>query len=86
MPSCKYDGTFDPDDHVVVYEGHMFLYMQVDAIWCKVSPSTLTEIAQTWFQILKPDIISGFSQLSSTFSTHFVSNRRRESTTGEVII
>ncbi|XP_057247150.1 uncharacterized protein LOC130589400 [Beta vulgaris subsp. vulgaris] len=36
MPSSKYDGTSDPDDHVAAYEGHMFLYTQVDAIWGKV--------------------------------------------------
>ncbi|XP_057248853.1 uncharacterized protein LOC130590437 [Beta vulgaris subsp. vulgaris] len=63
----------------------MFLYTDVDAIWCKVFPSTLTGIAQTWFKSLKPGSISSFSQLSSTFSTHFVSNRRRERTTGEML-
>ncbi|XP_057249103.1 uncharacterized protein LOC130590633 [Beta vulgaris subsp. vulgaris] len=85
MPTSKYDGTSDPDDHVAAYEGHMFLYTDVDAIWCKVFPSTLTGIAQTWFKSLKPGSISSFSQLSSTFSTHFISNRRRERTTGELL-
>ncbi|XP_057249027.1 uncharacterized protein LOC130590545 [Beta vulgaris subsp. vulgaris] len=50
MPTSKYDGTSDPDDHVAAYEGHMFLYTDVDAI-----------------------------------CTHFVSNRRRERTTGELL-
>ncbi|XP_048501501.1 uncharacterized protein LOC125497844 [Beta vulgaris subsp. vulgaris] len=63
----------------------MFLYTQVDAIWCKVFPSTLTRIAQTWCKNLKRGSISSFSQLSSTFSTHFVSNRRRERNTGELL-
>ncbi|XP_010682229.1 uncharacterized protein LOC104897103 [Beta vulgaris subsp. vulgaris] len=85
MPTSKYDGNSNPDDHVADYEGHMFLYTQVDAIWCKVFPSTLTRIAQTWFESLKPGSISSFSQLSSTFSTHFVSNRRHERTTGELL-
>ncbi|XP_048494591.1 uncharacterized protein LOC125494811 [Beta vulgaris subsp. vulgaris] len=85
MPSSKYDGTSDPDDHVAAYEGYMFLYTQVDVILCKVFPSTLTGIAQTWFKSLKPGSISSFSQLSSMFSTHFVSNRRRERTTGELL-
>ena len=85
MPSSKYAGTSDPDDHVAAYEGHMFFYTQVDAISCKVFPSTLTGISQTWFKSLKPGCISSFSQLSSTVSTHFVSNRRRERTTGELL-
>ncbi|XP_010693798.1 uncharacterized protein LOC104906704 [Beta vulgaris subsp. vulgaris] len=38
-----------------------------------------------WFKSLKPGSISSFSQLSSTFRTHFVSNRRRERTTGELL-
>ncbi|XP_048489887.1 uncharacterized protein LOC125491858 [Beta vulgaris subsp. vulgaris] len=85
MSSSKYDGISDPDDHVAAYEGHMFLYMQVDGIWCKVFPSTLIGIAQTWFKSLKPCSISSFSQLSPTFSTHFVSNRRRERTIGDFL-
>ncbi|XP_048493253.1 uncharacterized protein LOC104883311 [Beta vulgaris subsp. vulgaris] len=85
MPSSKYDGTCYLDDYVAAYEGHMFLYTQVDAIWCKVFPSTLTGIAQTWFKSLKPGSISSFSQLSSTFSTHSVSNRHRERTTRELL-
>ncbi|KMT01944.1 hypothetical protein BVRB_9g209650 [Beta vulgaris subsp. vulgaris] len=74
MPTSKYDGTSDPDDHESAYEGHMFLYTDVDAIWCKVFPSTLTGIAQSWFKSLKPGSTSSFSRLSSTFNTHFVSN------------
>lgn len=63
----------------------MFLYTQVDTIWCKVFPSTLSGVAQTWFKSLKLGIMSGFSQLSFTFSTHFVSNRCCERTTGELL-
>ena len=85
MPRIKYDGSSDPDDHVATYEGHMYLYTHVDAIWCKVFPSTLIGIAHTWFRSLKPGIISSFSQLSSTFGTHFVSNRHREHITGELL-
>ncbi|XP_010686878.1 uncharacterized protein LOC104901032 [Beta vulgaris subsp. vulgaris] len=85
MSSCKYDGTSDPDDHVTTYGGKMLLYTQVDSIWCKVFPSTLTGITQTWFKSLRPGIISSFSQSSSTFNTHFVSNRRRERNTSEIL-
>lgn len=85
MSSCKYDGNYDPDANVAAYEGHMYLYTQVDAILCKVFPSTLTGVAQNWFKSLKSGIISSFSQLSSTFDTHFVSNRRRKHTTGKLL-
>lgn len=60
------------DDHVEAYEGHiahMYLYIQVDAIWCKVFQSTLTGITQTWFKSTKSSSISIFPQLSSMFST-----------------
>lgn len=85
MSSCKYDGNYDPDANVAAYEGHMYLYTQVDAICSKVFPSTLTVIAHTWFKSLKLGIISSFSLLSSTFGTHFVSNRRHERTSGELL-
>lgn len=48
-------------------------------------PSILIGIAQTWFKSLKPNIISSFSRLSSTFSNHFVSNRRHERTIRELL-
>ena len=44
ISSCKYDGISDPDDHIVAYEGHMYVNTQVNAIWYKVFSSTLIGI------------------------------------------
>lgn len=49
IPTCKYDGKTDHKDHISAYEGHMLLYTDKDYVWCKVFPSTLPGLAQTWF-------------------------------------
>ncbi|XP_010677838.1 uncharacterized protein LOC104893428 [Beta vulgaris subsp. vulgaris] len=85
MPTCKYDGKTDPEDHISAYEGHMLLYTDTDSVWCKVFPSTLVGLGQTWFKSIPPATVFDFRQLTSMFVTHFVSNKRREETTGELM-
>ncbi|XP_010670084.2 uncharacterized protein LOC104887185 [Beta vulgaris subsp. vulgaris] len=85
MPTCKYDGKTDPEDHISAYEGHMLLYTDTDSVWCKVFPSTLVGLGQTWFKSIPPATVFDFRQLTSMFVTHFVSNKRREKTTGKLM-
>ncbi|KMT08027.1 hypothetical protein BVRB_6g144340 [Beta vulgaris subsp. vulgaris] len=85
MPTCKYDGRTDPEDHILVYEGHMLLYTDTDSVWCKVFPSTLTGLGQTWFKSIPRATVFDFHQLTSMFVTHFVSNKQREKTTDELM-
>ncbi|XP_010667479.1 uncharacterized protein LOC104884512 [Beta vulgaris subsp. vulgaris] len=77
MPTCKYDGKTDPEDHISAYEGHMLLYADTDSVWCKVFPSTLVGLGQTWFKSIPPATIFDFRQFTSMFVTHFVSNKRK---------
>ncbi|XP_010685037.1 uncharacterized protein LOC104899527 [Beta vulgaris subsp. vulgaris] len=84
MSTCKYDGKTDPEDHISAYEGHMLLYTNTDSVWCKVFPSTLVGLGQTWFKSI-PATVFDFRQLTSMFVTHFVSKERREKTTGELM-
>lgn len=83
-PTLKYDGAGDPTDHVHSYKGHMYLFQYTDATWCKYFPTTLTGPAQAWFKSLPPGSIYSFEQLTSAFTSHFVSNRRREKTCVEL--
>ncbi|XP_010672329.1 uncharacterized protein LOC104888913 [Beta vulgaris subsp. vulgaris] len=85
IPTCKYDGKTDPEDHISAYEGHMLLYTDTDSVWCKVFPSTLTGLGQTWFKSIPPTTVFDFRQLTSMFVTHFVRNKRRDKTTGELM-
>ncbi|XP_010682466.2 uncharacterized protein LOC104897304 [Beta vulgaris subsp. vulgaris] len=85
MPTRKYDGKTDLEDHISAYEGHMLLYNDIDSVWCKVLPSTLFGIGQTWFKSIPPATVFDFRQLTSMFVTHFVSNKRREKTIGKLM-
>ncbi|XP_010677758.1 uncharacterized protein LOC104893360 [Beta vulgaris subsp. vulgaris] len=71
--------------HISAYEGNMLLYTDTDSVWCKVFPSTLTGLGQTWFKSTPPATVFYFCQLTSMFVTQFVSNKRREKTTGELM-
>ena len=85
MPTCKYDGKTDPEDHISAYEGHMLLYTDTDSVWCKVFPSTLVGLGLTWFKSIPPATVFNFRQLTSMFVTHFVNNKCREKPTGELM-
>lgn len=71
----RYDGTGDPTDHVKLFEGHMYLGEYSDATWCRHFPTTLTGLAQAWFQSLPSQTVTNFTQLSDLFIGHFVSGR-----------
>ncbi|XP_056685467.1 uncharacterized protein [Spinacia oleracea] len=48
IPTCKYAGKTDPVNHLSSFGGHMMLYTNTDSMWCKVFPSTLEGIGQSW--------------------------------------
>ncbi|XP_056690304.1 uncharacterized protein [Spinacia oleracea] len=37
IPTEKYGGTTDPEDHCTTFEQHMMLYTDSDAMWCKAA-------------------------------------------------
>jgi len=63
----KYDGSTDPDEHVAVYITQISLYISEDAILCRVFPTTLKEVALSWFTKLTPDSIDCFNTLVMKF-------------------
>ena len=69
MPTYKYDGKTDLEDHILAYEGHMLLYTDTDSVWCKVFPSTLAGLGQTWFKSIPPATVFDFHQLTSMLRT-----------------
>ena len=87
MSSCNYDGKTDSEDHISTYEGHMLMYTDhdTDSVWRKVFTSTLSGLAHTWFKSIPLATVFYFCQFISMFVTHFISNKRREKTTGELM-
>ncbi|XP_021863554.1 uncharacterized protein [Spinacia oleracea] len=64
-----YDGTTDPDMHLVVYRHHMYVQGANEATWCKYFPATLKGVASKWFERLPPGSIASFDELQTLFST-----------------
>ncbi|XP_056691831.1 uncharacterized protein [Spinacia oleracea] len=85
MPTCKYSGKSDPTNHLSAFGGHMMLYTNTDSMWCKVFPSTLEGIAQSWFGKIPKGTITSFRQLAILFRTQYVANIARERMTGELM-
>ncbi|XP_010682516.1 uncharacterized protein LOC104897353 [Beta vulgaris subsp. vulgaris] len=75
----------DMQDHISAYEGHILLYTDTNSVWCKVFPSFLSALAHTWFKSVLPATVFDFRQLTPMFVMHFVSNKRREKTTDELM-
>ncbi|XP_056694872.1 uncharacterized protein [Spinacia oleracea] len=85
MPTCKYSGKSDPTNHLSAFGGHMMLYTNTDSMWCKVFPSTLEGIAQSWFGKIPKGTITSFRQLAILFRTQYVANIAKERMTGELM-
>ena len=71
-----YDGTSDPAYHVQHFQHSMALWIGNEPLTCKVSPSSLGDLALNWFSHLKPRSIRIFQELTGSFVTHFVTNSR----------
>jgi len=66
----KYDGNTDPDEYITVYTMQISLYTWIDAIFCRVFPTTLS-----WFTRLPPLSIDCFDTLVEKFGAQFATSR-----------
>ena len=80
VPKEKYNGAIDPTDHVACFESTLDLYGTSDAIKCRMFPTTLIEMARSWYGSLPPQSISRFSQLRQLFVGQFLANKRQTKT------
>ncbi|KAF2545472.1 hypothetical protein F2Q70_00023138 [Brassica cretica] len=84
-PSIKmYEGTGDPDDHIVQYKQRMLAVAlpkeYSEATICKGFGSTLIGPALKWYINLPTRSISSFAGLSDKFVEQFASSRTLEKT------
>ncbi|XP_056695333.1 uncharacterized protein [Spinacia oleracea] len=85
IPTCKFSGKTYPVNHLSAFRRHIMLYTNTDSMWCKVFPSTLEGIAQSWFDKIPKGAITSFRQLAILFRTQYVANIARERMTGELM-
>ena len=48
-----YDGTTDPNDHILHYNQAMTLYDHNEALMCRMFPSSLGPLVLRWFNRLE---------------------------------
>ncbi|XP_021721908.1 uncharacterized protein LOC110689422 [Chenopodium quinoa] len=85
MPTCRYDGRGDPGRFITSYEGHMMLYTNSDAVWCKVFSTTLIGAAADWFNNMENGVVDSFERLTEMFIGQYFSNSVRQRTSGELM-
>ncbi|XP_057493157.1 uncharacterized protein LOC130778645 [Actinidia eriantha] len=71
-----YDGKTDPRSHVSHVRQTMALWNHMDALMCRVFPSSLGDLGLKWFDKLPPGSIENFYQLTESFVARFVINTK----------
>ena len=85
MPSCKYNGTTTPKNHVSAFENHMVLYTMTDSVRCKAFPPTLEGLAAKWYRANSKGSVYSYNQLKRMFMEHFVTLVDRTKMTTELM-
>ncbi|GFZ21894.1 hypothetical protein Acr_29g0010560 [Actinidia rufa] len=70
-----YDGKSDPRSHVSHVRQMMALWNHMDALMCRVFPSSLGDLGLKWFDKLPPGSIESFYQLIESFVARNYSKR-----------
>ena len=55
-----YNGRVDPVEHVSQFNQKMAIYLQNEALMCKIFPSSLGSMAMRWFNSLKTNSIGSY--------------------------
>ncbi|VFQ90222.1 unnamed protein product [Cuscuta campestris] len=78
-PQIKaYNGTTDPQDHLVRFGANVVMYAYPEEIKCRSFLETLEGQACEWFHKLPKGSIDKWSDLAHKFLEHFVSSQRQK--------
>ncbi|XP_021739691.1 uncharacterized protein LOC110706082 [Chenopodium quinoa] len=69
-----YDGTANPEDHLMAFTNLMYFQGLDDATWCRCFPATLKGVAQQWFGNLPAGCVNNFRTLAYLFASNFSMN------------
>ncbi|XP_073129702.1 uncharacterized protein [Henckelia pumila] len=76
----EYDGSADPEEHVIRFENVAMLHCYGDQIKCKVFLTTLVDSAQRWLENLEEGSIKTFKEFREVFLQYFSSSKRYKKT------
>ena len=80
-----YDGKTDPRSHVSHVRQMMALWNHMDALMCRVFPSSLGDLGLKWFDKLPPGSVGSFYQLTESFVARFIINTRAPKAIGSLM-
>ncbi|XP_057461870.1 uncharacterized protein LOC130752096 [Actinidia eriantha] len=80
-----YDGKSDPRSHVSHVRQIIALWNHMDALMCRVFPSSLGDLGLKWFDRLPPGSIEKFYQLTESFIARFVINTKAPKAVGSLL-
>ncbi|XP_057755914.1 uncharacterized protein LOC130975099 [Arachis stenosperma] len=67
----RYDGTQDPQEHLMAFESRMNLEGVVDEVRCRAFPVTLAEPGIRWFNALPQGSVRTFADITRGFLVQF---------------
>ena len=71
-----YDGKSDPRSYITHFKHVMALWNHVDALMCKVFPSSLGDLRLKWFDKLPTRSMRSFYQLFKSLVDRFINNTK----------
>ncbi|KAL2542910.1 Retrotransposon gag protein [Abeliophyllum distichum] len=71
----KYEGSFDPVDHLMTFVDLMRLLATVDVIMCMAFLPTLRRKVRDWITTLLPNTICTFDDFTKQFAAYFASSK-----------
>ena len=77
----SYDEVKDLLDHLETFNILMHLQEVADKSMCRAFLTILKGAARIWFSRLTPNSVSTFKELSTQFTTHFISGHRYKKST-----
>ena len=80
-----YDGKTDPRSHVSHVRQMMALWNHMDALMCRVFPSSLGDLGLKWFDKLPPGSVESFYQLTESFIARFIINTKAPKAVGSLL-
>ncbi|XP_010251356.1 PREDICTED: uncharacterized protein LOC104593299 [Nelumbo nucifera] len=75
-PLDKYDGSFDPNDHVDSFQSQMHLVGVDESCMCVAFSTTFKGVVRTWYRNLTPGSIKSWAQFMELFTSHFITSKK----------
>ncbi|PSS21414.1 Mediator of RNA polymerase II transcription subunit 13-like [Actinidia chinensis var. chinensis] len=80
-----YDGKSDPRSHVSHVRQMMALWNHMNALMCRVFPSSLGDLGLKWFDRLPPGSIESLYQLTESFVAQLIINTKAPKAVGSLL-